>query len=176
MSELMIRWYQFGCFSPIFRTHGCRLHGNPNADPDKTIAPCKPAQGSCGPNEVWSYGNATQVILEKYIRLRAAMQPYLQALSFNVSTTGVPTVRPLWWEFPLDTNTIGIDNQYLFGPDLLVAPVTIQGATSRLVYFPQGTNWVNIFDGSTIKGGQELRVSAAIDVIPVYRKEGTLPF
>ena len=174
MSELMIRWYQFGCFSPIFRTHGCRLHGNPNADPDKTIAPCEPKQHSCGPNEVWSYGNATQIILEKYIRLRSTMLPYLQELSINVTKYGVPTVRPLFWNFPDDSNAVGINDEYLLGPYLLVAPVTIKGATARMVYFPFGCNWINIFDGSKVAGGQKIVVHAPLDVIPVFRMEGRL--
>ena len=172
MSELMVRWYQFGCFSPIFRTHGCRS----TPDPDTTIAPCEPAQDSCGPNEVWSYGNETQLMLSKYIRLRAKMLPYISELAKNVTKEGVPTVRPLWWEFPTDEECQGINDQYLFGPDLLVAPITIQGATSRTIYFPKDVIWIHIFDGTKIIGGQTLKVNAALDIIPVYRKEGTLTY
>ena len=129
MQELIVRWYQFGAFSPVFRTHGCRKA----PDPDPNVAPCLPRQRSCGPNEIWSYGVDTQVTLETYVRLRAAMKPYFQALARNVTATGVPTVRPLWWEFPADAACIGVNDQYLLGPDYLVAPVTTQGTTSRSV-------------------------------------------
>jgi alpha-D-xyloside xylohydrolase len=174
MSELMIRWYQFGCFSPIFRTHGCRA----TKDPDKTIQPCQPKKRSCGPNEVWSYGKETQVVLEKYIQLRHQMKPYIQELSMNVTKYGVPTVRPLWWEFPNDSYAWDINDQYMLGPDLLVSPVTIQNASSRLVYFPldggDDTKWINIFNGSQIiKGGQTLHIDAPLDSIPVFRRQGS---
>ena len=66
MRELIVRWYEFGLFSPIFRTHGCR---NGPSEPD--VGTCKPRMGSCGENEVWSYGNATQLLLEKFVRVRA---------------------------------------------------------------------------------------------------------
>ena len=73
MKELIVRWYQFGTFCPIFRTHGCRAgKSEPN------VAPCSPRQGSCGFNEVWSYGNDTQLLLERYIRVRAELKPYVK--------------------------------------------------------------------------------------------------
>ena len=124
MQELIVRWYQFGLFSPIFRTHGCRN------GPSEPLAPatCAHVQGSCGGNEVWSYGNKTQVLLERYVRVRAErLAPYIAALAANVSARGVPTMRPLWWEFPGDALAIGVNDQYMLGPDLLVAPVTAQG-------------------------------------------------
>ena len=172
MSELMIRWYQFGCFSPIFRTHGCRA----TPDPDTTVSPCEPVQKSCGPNEVWSYGSDTQEILEKYIRLRAKMKPYIQELSINVTNNGVPTARPLWWGFPDDAQCCAINDQYLLGPNLLVAPVTEEGATSREVYFPQGVKWIHVLDGSEVLGGQKKKIHAPLSTIPAYRKEGTLEY
>merc|ERR1712113_1356041 len=97
----------------------------------------------------------TQAILERYVRLRAAvLKPYIQELAHNVSSRGVPTMRPLWWEFPDDANAVGVDNQYFLGPELMVAPVTIQGAVSRQVYFPAGATWQNFFNSSdVIEGG-----------------------
>jgi alpha-D-xyloside xylohydrolase len=166
MRELIVRWYQFGCFSPVFRTHGHRA----GADPDKTQPPCAPAQNSGGENEVWSYGNATQVILEKYIRLRASMKPYIQALSENVTARGVPTMRPLWYEFPHDEHSFGINDQYFLGPSYLVAPVTKQGLRSRDVYFPTGANWKNIHTGMVYSGGKTTSVPAPLDQIPVFTR------
>ena len=167
MKELIVRWYQFGAFSPVFRTHGARM------GPDEpNVGACQPAQKSGGPNEIWAYGNDTQVHLEKYVRLRASMREYIHELAVNVSATGVPTMRPLWYEFPDDKDAVGKNDQYLFGPDYLVNPVTKQGATSRMVYFPKGAEWVNIFnEKEVVKGGQSLEVSAPLDIIPVYKKQ-----
>jgi len=166
MRELIVRWYQFGAFCPIFRTHGCRsAPSEPNTDQ------CHPDQGSCGFNEVWSYGNETQKILAKYIHVRAALKPYILELARNVSAHGVPTMRPLWWEFPEDVLSLEVDDQYLLGPNLLVAPVTKQGATTRSVYFPAGANWQNFFNESDfIVGGARLEIAAPLDTIPVYRR------
>jgi len=169
MQELIVRWYQFGVFSPIFRTHGCR-----KGPSEPNVAPCTPRQGSCGYNEVWSYGNATQGKLEYYIRLRSALKPYIQDLSRNVTARGVPTMRPLWWHFPEDPNSVGVNDQYLLGSEILVAPVTTQGATSRHVYFPKGADWQNIFDSSNIiPGGSSKVVSAPLTQIPVYTRRGS---
>ena len=162
-----MRWYQFGCFSPVFRTHGCRQGPS---EPDDGA--CTPAQGSCGFNEVWSYGDATQALLEAYVRLRATLKPYLRELGRNVSARGVPTMRPLAYEFPSDPRTAGIDDQYLLGPKILVAPVTAQHATTRTMYFPAGARWQSLLhaDAAPIKGGQSLTVDAPLDEIPVYTR------
>jgi alpha-D-xyloside xylohydrolase len=119
---------------------------------------------------VWSYGNATQPILEKYIRLRLKLKPYIAELAANVTADGVPTMRPLALEFPADQGCRGIDDQYLLGPELLVAPVTTQNATSRSVYFPAGAAWEHFFTGERVAGGQRLTVDTPLDTIPVYRR------
>ena len=83
------------------------------------------------------------------MRVRAErLAPYIAALAANVSARGVPTMRPLWWEFPGDPHAVGVNDQYMLGPDLLVAPVTVQGATTRLVTFPGDatTRWVAFWD------------------------------
>jgi len=165
MRELIVRWYQFGCFSPVFRTHGCRAGPS-----EPNTAQCSPAQGSCGFNEIWSYGADTQVVLEKYVRFRSSMKGYLKELDRNVTAHGVPTMRPLAFEFPNDPKARGIDDQYMLGPSYLVAPVTAQNATTRTMYFPAGANWASVFHPSSapIEGGQILTVPAPLDDIPVY--------
>ena len=251
----------------MFRTHGCR--NGTDAEPD--VAPCVNVQRTCAGNEVWSYGNDTQAILEKYVRVRAALKPYIAALAANVTAFGAPTMRPLALEFPADPATAGINDQcvalsslavvcrcrlpppsslrvaeeeegvvavvvvvavavvavlpssrtastartnpaawppalaartcvcvcahrfafapgdrdalpsntetqrtehrYMLGPELLVAPVTVQNATSRSVYFPAGATWQHFFDPATkVAGGQRLVVDAPLDTIPVYRR------
>ncbi len=160
-----MRWYQFGLFCPVFRTHGCRQG---SAEPD--VPPCVGVGSSCGPNELWSYGNATQAILETYVRFRSdVLLPYLRALNANVSAEGVPTMRPLWYEFPDDPACYDIDDEYLLGPGILVAPVTSQGATERSVVFPAGATWVSVWNTSdVIEGGQTILVQAPLTVIPAY--------
>jgi len=176
MRELIVRWYQFGLFCPVFRTHGCR---NGPSEPD--VAPCKPAQGSCGFNEVWSYGDAVQPLLERYVRLRATkLLPYIRELATNVSAHGVATMRPLAYEFPADAGATMINDQYMLGPALLVAPVVEQNATSRQVYFPcesglGSTRWVSFWDAATIVpcGVSAVQVDAPLDVIPVYQRRSS---
>lgn len=171
MKELIVRWYQFGCFCPIFRTHGHR-----KGPAENVTAPCGPAPGhpwteSGGPNEAWSYGADTQVHLEKYIKLRATMKPYIAELAVNVTATGAPTMRPLWYEFPDDPNCVNVNDQYTLGPKYLVAPVTTQGATSRKVVFPKGASWKNVFDPSdVVVGGVTKTVKAPLDTIPAYER------
>jgi alpha-D-xyloside xylohydrolase len=165
MQELIVRWYQFGCFSPVFRTHGARKG---HADPEVPKY-CLHGTDSGGENEVWAYGAETQTILESYVRLRASLLPYIRALDANVTAHGVPTVRPLWWEFPADKRAVGVDDQYLWGPDYLVAPVTRQGVTSRSVYFPKGASWQSIWDQKdVVVGGVTKTVPAPLHQIPVY--------
>ena len=166
MKELVVRWYQFGCFSPIFRTHGHRK----GADEPNT-ATCHPAQSSGGPNEAWSYGDDTQELLTFWISLRRKMKPYIAQLAANVTATGVPTMRPLWYEFPDDPKCVGLNGQYMLGPDLLIAPVTVQNATSKEVYFPAGS-WINLLDPTdkVTSTGETKTVPAPITSIPVYCK------
>jgi alpha-D-xyloside xylohydrolase len=169
MQELMVRWYQFGLFCPVFRTHGCRLGAS---EPD--VAPCVNVPSSCGPNEVWSYGADTQALLSDMIRYRASvLKPYIAALARNVSAEGVPTMRPLWYEFPQDPAAYGVDDQYLLGPDYLVAPVTVQNATNRSVVFPgdASVQWRSVWDAGVVVGGGTTRVvQAPLNVIPVYKR------
>ena len=173
MRELIVRWYQFGLFSPIFRTHGCR---SGPSEPD--VDPCHTQYGSCGENEVWSYGDSVQALLEKYIKLRATrLLPYIRELAANVTTFGVPTMRPLSYDFPSDDGAAMINDQYMLGPELLVAPVVVGNATSRKVYFPcvaqaGDTTWQSYWDNSVVVlcGPLPKEVAAPLDVIPVYKR------
>ena len=167
MKELIVRWYQFGLFCPVFRTHGCR-----QGEQEPTAPPCVNISGSCGPNEVWSYGADTQVLLSALITFRASvLKPYIAQLARNVSVEGVPTMRPLWYEFPQDPAAYNVDDQYLLGSDYLVAPVTAQGATSRSVVFPAGAQWQSVWDATVVEsGGQTKVVQAPFNTIPAYRR------
>lgn len=167
MQELIVRWYQLGLFCPVFRTHGCR-HGG--AEPQ--VAPCVHVAGTCGPNEPWSYGDATGALLGDMVRFRAeVLQPYIAELAKNVSAEGVPTLRPLWYEFPDDEAAWGVDDEFMLGPRYLVAPVTLQGATNRSVVFPAGASWRSVWDASVVEpGGVTKVVQAPIEIIPAYER------
>ena len=88
------------------------------------------------------------------------------------STKGTPPMRPLFFDFPDDKNCNDIDDQFLFGPDLLVAPVLNSGATKRKVYLPAGANWTDAWTGKKFKGGQTIVAAAPLEKIPLYLRNG----
>jgi alpha-D-xyloside xylohydrolase len=165
--ELIVRWYQFGLFCPVFRTHGCRQGSS-----EPNVEPCVSVAGSCGSNEVWAYGDETALLLSDMVLYRAnVLKPYIASLAQNVSAEGVPTMRPLWYEFPADAAAYNVDDQYMLGPLYLVAPVTVQNATSRSVVFPAGAKWQSVWDASVVEnGGQTKIVQAPLNIIPVYKR------
>lgn len=149
-TELYIRWFQFGVFCPTFRTHGTRKN-----------------------NEVWSYGEEAEKILVEYLRLRYRLMPYIYSLAFWTEQTGAPFMRALWMDFS-DRKCARIEDEFMFGPAILVAPVTEQGAVSREVYLPEGAKWYDFWTDKKWDGGQMITVDAPIDKIPLFVKEGSL--
>jgi len=149
--ELYVRWFEYGAFQPNFRTHGTRPE-----------------------NEVWSYGKQAEPILEKFLRLRYELMPYIYSLGYRVNQTGAPFMRGLFMDFGDDPKVANIGDEYMFGPALLVAPVTDQGMTSREVYLPAGTDWYNFWTNERVHGGQSLTVSAPIDQIPLFVRAGSI--
>ena len=132
------------------------------------------AHGSRRTNEVWSYGKQAEPILEKYLRLRYELMPYIYSLGYHNWLTGAPFMRALPLDFPDDPNVVDLRDEYMFGPAFLVAPVTEQGATSRNVYLPAGTDWYNYWTGERVKGGQTIDVAAPIDTIPLFVRAGSI--
>jgi alpha-D-xyloside xylohydrolase len=102
--------------------------------------------------------------------LQATMKPYIQELAVNVTASGVPTMRPLWYEFPDDDGAYGINDQYMLGPKYLVAPVTTQNSTSREVYFPKGASWTNLFTKKVVEGGKKMTIAAPLETFPVFTR------
>lgn len=149
--ELFVRWFEWGVFQPIMRAHGEREH-----------------------NEVWAYGKQAETILEKYLRLRYQLLPYIYSLGYHTYQTGAPYTRALFMDFPGDPNVATIGDEYMFGPAFLVAPVTEQGATSRRIYLPAGTDWYNYWTSERLKGGQTIDVPAGIDTIPLFVRAGSI--
>jgi alpha-D-xyloside xylohydrolase len=149
--ELYTRWFQYATFLPIFRTHGSRLQ-----------------------NEVWSYGKQAEPILEKYLRLRYQLMPYIYSLGYQTWRTGAPFLRALPLDFPDDPKVVDLRDEYMFGPAFLVAPVVEQGATTRKVYLPAGSDWYNYWTNERVKGGQTIEVAAPIDTIPLFVRAGSI--
>jgi len=149
--ELYVRWFEYGAFQPNFRSHGSRKH-----------------------NEVWSYGKQAEPILEKYLRLRYELMPYIYSLAHMTHETGAPFMRGLFMDFGSDPNVTDIGDEYMFGPALLVAPVTEQGIASRKVYLPAGTDWYDFWTNKKFSGGQTITAPAPIDQIPLFVRAGAI--
>jgi len=149
--ELYTRWFEYAAFLPIFRSHGSRRY-----------------------NEVWSYGAQAEPILEKYLRLRYELMPYIYSLGYQTWTTGAPFLRALPLDFPNDPKVADLRDEYMFGPAFLVAPVTEQGATTRQVYLPAGADWYNYWTNERVKGGQTIKVEAPIDTLPLFVRAGSI--
>lgn len=159
--EVLVRWFQFGTFSPVMRLHGNREPGMPLG-----------VEMTGGPNEVWSYGQEAYPILTAYLALRQRLKPYVLAQMRTAHQEGLPPMRPLLLEFPDDEAVWGIADSYLFGPDLLVAPVLEAGATSRAVYLPTGARWTDAWSGVEYAGGQTVTVPAPLERIPLFLRDG----
>ncbi|RKT19934.1 alpha-D-xyloside xylohydrolase [Streptomyces sp. 1114.5] len=160
--ELLIRWFQYGTFSPVMRLHGDREPNHPAFATDMTG----------GPNEVWSYGEQAYGILRDHLSLRERLRPYLHSLSEDAHRTGAPPMRPLFFDFPEDGRAWEVDDQFLLGPDLLVAPVYEAGVRARRVYLPSGTRWRDPATGRVLDGGTTLDAEAPLERIPVFAREG----
>jgi alpha-D-xyloside xylohydrolase len=157
----MVRWFQFGAFSPIFRLHGFR-------EPAEAFSP----QVTGAPNEIWSYGEQAEAIMADYIRLRARLKPYILAVMREAHEGGLTPMRPLFLEFPDDPRAWEVDTAYLFGRDLLVAPVLEAGARQWEVYLPAGASWTDAWTGELYAGGQLVTVDAPIERIPLFLRDG----
>ena len=154
--ELLVRWFQYGAFCPLFRLHGYR----------------QPAGDSGGPNEVWSFGDEVYAILREYLLLRERLRPYVMEQMRLAHERGTPPMRPLWFDFPKDPVCTIVDDQFMFGPHLLVAPVLEEGARSRHLYLPDGATWTDAWTGETLEGGQTITADAPLERIPLYLRDG----
>lgn len=150
--ELYARWFEFGTFCPIFRTHGHRSNDE---------------------NEVFSYGPVTPILVN-YIKLRYRLLPYIYSLAWNVTSANGTIMRPLVMDWRTDEKVWNISDQFMFGPSILVNPVTEEGAKARWVYLPSAPAWYDFWTGSKIVGGQRREVSSPLDRIPLYVKAGSI--
>ncbi|WP_125604994.1 glycoside hydrolase family 31 protein [Lapidilactobacillus bayanensis] len=165
--ELLIRWFQYGAFSPVMRIHGSR---SPHREIFK--ADGEPTEASGAANEIWSYGEANYEIMKKFIGIRELMRDYTRDLMKAAHESGAPVIRAMFYEFPDDQLTWDLQDQYLFGPDVLVAPILTAGAQSRKVYLPAGSQWTDARDGKVYQGGQWVEAVASIETLPIFLRDG----
>jgi alpha-glucosidase (family GH31 glycosyl hydrolase) len=175
-AELYLRWFQFGAFCTLFRCHGRAW---------KLRLPWGWDIGETGPPEISGYGGSalpdasqlhnTQVepICRKYLELRYRMLPYLYSAVRECTTTGLPVMRALWLHYPDDPTAVARGDQYLWGRDVLVAPVVEQGATSRQVYLPQG-GWFDFWTGERFEGGKEISRAVDLETMPLFVRAGSI--
>ncbi len=150
--ELFVRWFEYGAFCPIFRVHGTR----------KTNT-----------NELWAYGHHAQSILTKYDALRYRLMPYIYSTAWRVTDQGYTMMRPLVMDFPDDAEARDIGNQFLFGPAILVNPVTDPGVHTRRLYLPSAT-WYNFWTGRRRPGGKFIATPAPLGTMPLFVRAGSI--
>ena len=159
--ELVVRWFQFGVFCPIFRTHGVREPG-----------PLVGSEQTGAPNEVWSFGEEAYGLIREQLALRERIRPYVMAQMTTAATTGVPVMRAAFLEFPGEEQAWEVNDQYMFGPDVLVAPVTALGVRERDVYLPTGASWLDAWTGEPVEVNGWVTADAPLARIPVYLRAG----
>ncbi len=159
--ELVVRWFQFGVFCPLFRLHGVRESGVPAG-----------AAKSGGPNEVWSFGEVAYEIIRAQLALRERLRSYVMMQMQVAASTGLPPLRALFLEFPKEQAAWEVADEFLLGPDVLVAPVTSYGARERRVYIPQGASWLDAWTGEQVDRVGWTTADAPLERIPVYLREG----
>ncbi|MBD5321417.1 MAG: glycoside hydrolase family 31 protein [Bacteroides sp.] len=151
--ELYTRWMQFGGFTGMMRSHGTNC-----------------------PREIWQFGTAGSPVYDaqaKAINLRYRFLPYIYSAAWDVTNEGASLMRPLYADYASDPRSVSIDNQYLFGKSVLVAPMVTSGV-SRDVYLPEGNSWIDFWTGRTIPGGSDIKADAPLDIIPLYVKAGSI--
>jgi alpha-D-xyloside xylohydrolase len=150
--ELFVRWFQFGTFNPILRVHGTR---------------------STDQNELWSYGEDAQKILVSFDSLRYRLLPYIYSLAWMTTAHGYTPMRALAMDFRTDVRAANIGDQFMYGPALLVNPVTEPGATEREVYLPQA-RWYDFWTGAAVEGPRTFAAAAPLDRLPLYVRAGSI--
>jgi alpha-glucosidase/alpha-D-xyloside xylohydrolase len=178
--ELHVRWFQFGTFCPSFRSHGRDWH---------LRLPWGWNTGEIGPRELRGYtGGAAdpdpselhnarvEPIVKKFLELRYRMLPYTYTIARECVDTGLPMMRALWLHHSDDAVAVARGDQFLWGRDLLVAPIVEKGATNRRVYLPKGT-WFDFWTDARLDGGREIDRAVDLETMPLYARAGAiLPF
>lgn len=160
--ELIVRWFQFGVFSPVMRLHGSRIrHGEKSS--------LKEPSGD--PNELWSFGDEVFKILKELVFLRERLRGYISAQMKIASEKGYPVMRPMFFEYPDDEVCYTLNSQYMFGSDIIFAPIVDRGQTETTVYIPEG-EWVLTKDKTVYTKGA-YKITAQIDEFVAFVKSGS---
>ena len=159
--ELLTRWFQYAVFCPVLRMHGHR-------EPREGFT----AGHTGGPNELWSYGPDTYQALVGQLQLRQRLRDYIVRQMGEASRSGLPPMRPIFVDFPADESAWSVDDQYMFGPDLLVAPITEAGAVAWTVYLPEGRRGWTPPRAKSIEAESPWSWSSPIQRIPVLCRAG----
>lgn len=161
--ELIVRWFQYGVFCPVTRLHGSRM-GH-----DRTRDVIEPTGGD---NELWSFGDKNFKILSDLVHLRNRLQPYIKKHMDIAAACGTPVMRPMFFDYPEDEVCYGLGTQFMFGDEILFAPLTQQEQTKKEVYLPEG-EWVFTQDHTIYLGGQWYTLSAEIHEFIAFVKKGS---
>ena len=165
--ELLVRWFQFGTFCPVMRIHGSR---NPHEQIVNKAGEVREWTGA--PNEVWSFGEEVYPILVKFIGIREKMRDYTRSLMQEAHEKGTPVIRPMFYEFPADRECWDIQDAYMYGPDILVAPICHEKETGRRIYLPNGARWIHAGTGKEYEGGRWVEMEAPLETLPVFLRDG----
>lgn len=163
--ELVIRWFQFGLFCPVMRLHGYRLpiqHGSAGVDTgvfDYNLS---------GDNEVWSFGEDAKTIIVQLIEIRETLREYIHKSMERATKTGTPIMRPVFYDYYEDREAWKCHDTYMFGSDIVVAPILYEGQLVRDIYLPKGQQWFDVLNNRTIEGGQQLQYNTMMERIPVF--------
>lgn len=175
-AELYLRWFQFGAFCTLFRCHGRTW---------KLRLPWGWDTGDPGPIEIRNYDGAAipdasqlhnphvEPICRKYLELRYRMLPYTYSAVRECCMTGMPVMRALWLHYSDDPVAVARDDEYLWGRDILVAPIFEKGATSRKVYLPAG-DWYDFWTGERMQGGREISRQVDLETLPLFVRAGAI--
>lgn len=163
--ELFVRWFQWGAFCPVMRLHGDREPRQPQYGTTGGATCCSGAA-----NEVWSYGEDVYKICKKYMEIREQMRAYTRRLMAEASEKGTPVMRTLFYEFPEDPYCWEVEDVYMYGDKLLVAPILESGAERRSVYLPAGYSWQDCETKVIYEGGQRVEIPVSMETMPVFLK------
>lgn len=173
--ELYARWFQFGAFCGSFRSHGrtwrMRLPWGWGSDSFGPVEDRRP------PLESELNNKAIEPIIKKYTELRYQLLPYTYTLAWQAHTSGMPLMRALWLHYPDDAKAKREATEYLWGRNLLVAPVFEKAATKRNIYLPEGDDWYDWWSMTKINGGQTIEYTVNLATLPLFVKAGSIiPF
>jgi alpha-glucosidase (family GH31 glycosyl hydrolase) len=175
-AELYLRWFQFGAFCPLFRCHGrnwtLRLPWGWNTG-DPGPMEISRYEGAAIPDASELHNSQVEPICRKYLELRYRLLPYIYSAVRECTLTGLPVMRALWLYYPDDPKAVERDDEYLWGRDLLVAPVIEKGASSRQIYLPRGV-WYDFWTRERKEGDREITREVDLETMPLYVRAGSI--